>query len=558
MKRLLLLVAVLCLICGSALALSFDNPPEVIRPGRLIRLGLSADSDGEATVLLLDESAHAVCTLKETVTLKDCSGYFTWDGMTDGTVPAPGSYYLYAQMGEELASATITIGEKSPSIDNVTTQAGAVVPGDEWSMNVNCNMAGRLCATLDDDTVLLNVNVHEGENELFWSGSAGDEILSPGVYPVTLRLYDETGYSSTPQLLNISVSAIPTGTTVSGITTYNTMLYPSDLEWQEDGSFWTLEMGILDEEAIWNALMQPITVVDSSDQRALFPIYEKPSTSSKIMGEVTGFSQGLHILETRSDGWTLVQCYSSSTEKSKSNNYAGFCEGYIQSNLLKTRSVNPTYAILVDKLTQTLYLFKNGKIVTTLLVSTGKATKEKPFNETVAGEYIIASRTGGFWSGNMYCDMALRVNGGCLLHEVPCLIGEDGARYYSTFEAALGTKASHGCIRVQRKSNEDGYSQTWLWNNIKVGTKIVIWEDTGRTFDIPDDDTPMYYNPNGGSYYHSDQYCSSVKKKYLPLQEFCYGELEDSSYAKLKPCPHCKPPKRIDELIELNRKNNSK
>ena len=45
----------------------------------------------------------------------------------------------------------------------------------------------------------------------------------------------------------------------------------------------------------------------------------------------------------------------------------------------------------------------------------------------------------------------------------------------------------------------------------------------------------MYYNPDGGQYYHSDQNCPSVRDKYLPL-----APIEDESLvAELKACEHC-------------------
>lgn len=56
--------------------------------------------------------------------------------------------------------------------------------------------------------------------------------------------------------------------------------------------------------------------------------------------------------------------------------------------------------------------------------------------------------------------------------------------------------------------------------------------------------TKLYYNKKGGSYYHADKECSSVNKKYFPLASFTFGELDDSAYKKLKPCPECDAPER--------------
>lgn len=49
----------------------------------------------------------------------------------------------------------------------------------------------------------------------------------------------------------------------------------------------------------------------------------------------------------------------------------------------------------------------------------------------------------------------------------------------------------------------------------------------------------LFYNPNGGQYYHYNQYCPSVSDKYLPLDAFDEGKLGEAPFGKLKPCPMC-------------------
>ncbi len=57
----------------------------------------------------------------------------------------------------------------------------------------------------------------------------------------------------------------------------------------------------------------------------------------------------------------------------------------------------------------------------------------------------------------------------------------------------------------------------------------------------PAPETPLYYNPDGGSYYHTDQYCPSVKDEFLPLPaSFPYSEL--SAHSDLQPCLKCGAP----------------
>ena len=57
--------------------------------------------------------------------------------------------------------------------------------------------------------------------------------------------------------------------------------------------------------------------------------------------------------------------------------------------------------------------------------------------------------------------------------------------------------------------------------------------------------TPLYYNPNGGEYYHRDQNCRDVNPKFLPLAgTFTFGQINDEPYSKLKRCNVCGAPLR--------------
>ena len=59
---------------------------------------------------------------------------------------------------------------------------------------------------------------------------------------------------------------------------------------------------------------------------------------------------------------------------------------------------------------------------------------------------------------------------------------------------------------------------------------------------VPPDSTLLYYNADGGSYYHADPECSSVNEKYLPMASFTYGELNEAPYSSLRPCLKCNAP----------------
>ena len=320
-----------------------------------------------------------------------------------------------------------------------------------------------------------------------------------------------------------------------------------------EACYWCTPMDIHDEEAVWAMLTAPITIVDAGQKEQVI-LYAEPDKNSEQLGVITGASQAVHVLEKGSDGWTKVETYSSSFHDSKVKNWNAFVTGYVQSNKLKTKKVNQDYGIVIDKLTQTLYIFHDGHLMSTLAVSTGLYNEKQPYNETRSGEFVIISRVGDFRSDNLICGMGLRFNSGDLLHEVPHTKNGDGSKNYKNTEPKLGTRSSHGCIRVQRLKNPDGINMKWIWDNIKTGTKIVIWEDyQGRQVEIPDDGTVLYYNPDGGSYYHTTSECKGIKEKFWPqMKAFTYGELDDAAYKALAPCPNCQPPRRKAVLEEIN------
>ena len=59
-------------------------------------------------------------------------------------------------------------------------------------------------------------------------------------------------------------------------------------------------------------------------------------------------------------------------------------------------------------------------------------------------------------------------------------------------------------------------------------------------------DTVLYYNPDGGSFYHAVAECTlSTDPKYLPFKgSFKYSEINNEPYKNLKPCAACGAPSR--------------
>jgi hypothetical protein len=233
--------------------------------------------------------------------------------------------------------------------------------------------------------------------------------------------------------------------------------------------------------------MKPITVLDVDETESVYPLKApggEKVNEDKLGGFINGASAAVHVLGSDEDGWTLIEGL---------DYYNRIIRGYVKTKLLKTVTPNEHYGVIVDKLTQRLYVFIDGEYFSSCAVSTGLPNDEQPYNETAAGEYVAISWSGGFDSEGMYCDMAIRFNNGDKMHRCPATFWPTAPS--TKWESQLGQKASHGCIRVARLPNEDGLDQTWLWNNLKRYTKIVIWDDAGREIPYPADDTLLYYNP---------------------------------------------------------------
>ena len=201
-----------------------------------------------------------------------------------------------------------------------------------------------------------------------------------------------------------------------------TPAFRSEYHPEHEGCYWCTPMDLEDEEAVWQMLTSPMTVVDG-DMNKQTVCYAEPDENSEAIGMITGESQGLHVLETLDSGWTLIETYSTSFHDSKVKNYNGFVTGYIQTKKLKTIQVNQNYGIIIDKLTQRLYFFQDGHLETSLAVSTGQYNSKQPYNESRSGEYVIIyTKTGALIDGNMHCDYALKFNAADYLHEVPYIL----------------------------------------------------------------------------------------------------------------------------------------
>lgn len=58
------------------------------------------------------------------------------------------------------------------------------------------------------------------------------------------------------------------------------------------------------------------------------------------------------------------------------------------------------------------------------------------------------------------------------------------------------------------------------------------------------DTVMLYYNADGGKYYHATNICEAVDQQYWPLTGFYYSDLNTTAFKNLIQCPKCNPPSR--------------
>ena len=493
----------------------------------------------------------------------------------------------------------------APQLTNVTAESDGLRVGEAWAFSFETTEGGALAMQLrgaDGESIDLGATqVDAGSGRLVWDGVLPDgSDAADGVYTMAVRLRNYWGEESEESLMTVTVGggaaapAVAGALDLSSLDIQDAQIWEGDIEeaqvWDEgqadgaqtlteDGkrpvpqatSFWDMnpdEYDLTDpdhQQAIWDLMMQPITVMDVGQTEHVYPTFT-PGANRKpyeqnCAGELHGQSQGVHVLEedTDGDGYVLIEAYSNDGTKTD-NEYmeslnAKKVQGYVKKSILFEVKPSSKYALLVDKLRQKLYIFEAGAIIGELDVSTGLNNAKQPYNESPAGEYITVSKVGDFNAGSGTIGrFAIRINGGTLLHEVLHDTAKDGTRIYTAYEPQLGMKASHGCIRIQRKANAQGQNMQWLWNNLENKTRVFIWDDQGRQMyepELPDSGLQLYRNPNGGSNYHVDANCPGVKSQYLPLTgDFTYGDLEKDEFKKLTPCTSCGAPVRPETLYE--------
>ncbi|MCL1795418.1 MAG: hypothetical protein FWG37_00865 [Clostridia bacterium] len=473
----------------------------VVRPGAGPSITLEGIHRGAFyTISLLNEETDEPFTLATNFHLYPETNIIPWDGRAmDGTLVPAGEYAVnvYIDSGSDPVPDPVP-GERTPPapgsgndlVHGISQSTASVTGSGIWCEFVAAS-PGKMTTRIVDpqrggqETEMLSLTMGAGPMRFNWDATIDGERVPPGAYSILLS-YEADGGESFLHAFHFDVAPVsPPYSDAHG------------------RNYWTMAPGETDNATIWEMLTQPITVYNNGHIGASGHTYlmENPDGTGKRIAQIHGLSQGLHVIGSENEhGYVLVEAFSnydlvyqprSAEDREKARELK---QGYIEAKYLQRVEVNQEIGLVVDKLSQRMYVFVSGIRVTELIISTGfpGANGERMYRETIPGEFITVSYPGGFFSNEIFSDLGIRYNGGSLLHEVPCVFDARGRRQYSQFEKLLGTKASAGCIRIQRTRNPDGFYHRRLFHLLRNGDaenqpnyKIIIWDDLGR-IDTPD------------------------------------------------------------------------
>ena len=220
------------------------------------------------------------------------------------------------------------------------------------------------------------------------------------------------------------------------------------------------------DQEIWQLMMQPSVVVDI-DFFKHQDIFEEPDEKSRSLGTLHGQTQGLKVIRTEKQ-WALIGAWN--------HEDASYVEGWVPYSKLKIEYPKKEYGILIDKQKQTLSVYRNGQKIDTLLISTGRAEKNKLYQETSAGCFLTGYHRVNFSMNGKKYDYVIQYDGGNLLHQTPYDWGQQ-KKDFTLGRGYLGAKASHACIRIQPEPGEGGLNAFWIFTHIPYHTRVIILDD---------------------------------------------------------------------------------
>jgi len=459
-KTAVALAVLLLLLAGTISASALELKADKIRPFGDNILTVTSDDGGMLTI----EAFSGTIPLENPATdmrIEPGSVDIPWQALTYGGEPI--------SQGSLTLRATLTGADRTTEQTEITVETGTPVPAvvcclpAAQSFHANGKnilkvevavSAGGVCEITaapkeqPDETVWRVRKQLSGKEPevLRWDGkNLKHKICQPGEYVITAKsvLCPEQVSTATVTLLEEPLPAPEL--TVTG------SLIPSDFS---------------DDAEVWKALTEPVVIGDGPEGQGL-RIMNAKSAWEGCAGTVSCRTVGLSVLQIDTDGWVKVGAWTQA---------AGYyTEGYVRADKLRVIRPNDRYGAVLDKKNQTLTIYERGKKLGTVTVSTGRTTAENRQADTHSGVYLLGTRMENFVTeGHTYC-YPIRIDGYNLIHQMG-YVKVNGTRNFDEELALLGTKASHGCIRVDARISEEnsGLNAWWIWTHLGHDTKIII------------------------------------------------------------------------------------
>ena len=426
--------------------------------------------DNPVTVVCKEAGALTIRAWMGTMALKDVATEIemeagrtdiNWAGLTWQDEPiSPGHIELSATLthrdgSTEEAAVTVRIGSPHPAVVSCIPTAGSFHPDGKTPLNIECTLSAA-------GTCLVSIAAEENPEEILWNAQEMCDGKSPAVFKWYGKNKDRYTCPPGNYVITAHSKTRPQWVKTAVVTILEEPLPP--LEIAETGSL--IPEDLSDDAAVWSALTAPVVVGKGPEGKGLV-IYGREGTKYERIASVSCRTVGVTVLETADEaGWVKVGVWR--------QNDSVYTEGYVKEENLQVIRPNTIYGAVLDKKAQTMTIYERGKRLGTMLVSTGLENKGR-ISETNSGAYLLGTRLSSFVNDGYSYNYPIRIDGFNLVHQIGYKM-RDGKVDFSDHIAQLGTKASHGCVRMDARG-EQGLNAWWVWTHMGRDSKIIITDD---------------------------------------------------------------------------------
>lgn len=451
------LAAALLLAAGSACALELSA--ETVVPFAENRITVRAEAAGVLTITPA-MTDYPLLNITENLPVEAGETELSWDGLTwHGEPVAPGMITLDAVLA--LPSGEVSEASVRVMADHPLSAAVSCLPcadlfcPAQGDLRVECGLSrGGIVkleiASAEEPGKVLRVITGQAKGtvpaKLWWNGRDQERRRLPaGDYLLT-------AVTDTCPDRRATASVTLTDEPVSKPDIFVTgEILPADPE---------------DDEAVWAILTSPSVVGSGGEGLGLYVMKDKKYAP---LGSISSRTVAVRVMEIAEKGWVRVAAWNQGTGE--------YMEGWVKHSRLTVIAPRLHYGALINKKKQTLTVYRDGKRLGTLRISTGLLSSENPRAATPPGVYLIGSRIKDFNNSGFHYDYPIRLHGKYLLHTVGYQTGSN-PRIYTEELNNLGSPASHGCIRMDVRPAEDGsgLNAWWIWTHLPRDTRVIVVE----------------------------------------------------------------------------------